>query len=594
MLPLLSLVLSNVLAALVLAAIALVVGRCVRRPAVTHALWLLVLIKLVTPPLVRVDIPWPSAAPTPEPVPVARGVAPANPVAPPAGQEDDVLRFDEVVVAEEPAAEEPRPAAASWPGWLIGVWAAGAAGWFSLAGWRGWSFARLLRLGRPASDHLKRRVAAVAEQLGIACPPVLVVTGRLSPLIWGVFRPVLVLPAGLEKAVGAAGWRTLIAHELAHVRRGDPLVRGLELVINGLYWWCPLAWIACRELREAEEQCCDAWVVRTLPDDKKTYATALVDVLDFLAEAASPPPLCSGLGPVADLKRRLTMILSGVTPPRLGRGTGLAMLLAAGVVLPLVPGWSSAQPPPPPADEKRDVVFFIDGADGGDARKLKEEIDRKAKELEELKKKLAEANKPKPHPTPMAGVRRVATPTVTIEISGIGKGEEVEALVKKIKEVVGGDKRVTVKAELKDVIYGLAGEGAKWRLELRKGPDGKGIAVVPPVPAVPGAPAAPKAPIAVPFPATPRAGGGPVDGKRLEDLERRLEDLMRKMEEMRREMHRPGPGAPAGRPGPGPMGGGGRGGPVGPGVGPGPMGGEGGDVGPGLRPGSEPPRGIRP
>src|SRR5207249_1119679 len=53
--------LANAAAATVLAVVALVGARCCRHRAVTHALWLLVLVKLVTPPLVRVPLSWPSA-----------------------------------------------------------------------------------------------------------------------------------------------------------------------------------------------------------------------------------------------------------------------------------------------------------------------------------------------------------------------------------------------------------------------------------------------------------------------------------------------------------------------------------------------------
>src|SRR5207244_1233727 len=57
---LIELAVSNVAAAAVLALVATVVGRVCRRPALVHALWLLVLLKLLTPPLVRVPVPWPT------------------------------------------------------------------------------------------------------------------------------------------------------------------------------------------------------------------------------------------------------------------------------------------------------------------------------------------------------------------------------------------------------------------------------------------------------------------------------------------------------------------------------------------------------
>src|SRR5262249_31705060 len=54
---------SNAVAATVLALLAAIVGRVVRRPALTHALWLLVLVKLVTPPLRVLEFEWPSSEP---------------------------------------------------------------------------------------------------------------------------------------------------------------------------------------------------------------------------------------------------------------------------------------------------------------------------------------------------------------------------------------------------------------------------------------------------------------------------------------------------------------------------------------------------
>jgi hypothetical protein len=115
----------------------------------------------------------------------------------------------------------------------------------------------------------------------------------------------------------------------------------LELLVLGLYWWFPLAWWARRELREAEEECCDAWVVWALPDSPRAYATALVETLDFLSEARLVlPPAASGVGQFHLLRRRLTMIMRGTTPRAL-TGAGLLALLGLGaLLLPLVPSWA--------------------------------------------------------------------------------------------------------------------------------------------------------------------------------------------------------------------------------------------------------------
>src|SRR5207249_981839 len=113
---------------------------------------------------------------------------------------------------------------------------------------------------------------------------------------------------------------TLLAHELAHWYRRDHWVRWLELAVLGLYWWCPLVWWARRELSAAEEDCCDAWVVWLLPGAARAYATALVDTLDFLANAPRVLPLAArAVGQLSILRRRLTMIMRGTTPRTLPR-----------------------------------------------------------------------------------------------------------------------------------------------------------------------------------------------------------------------------------------------------------------------------------
>src|SRR5262249_27012228 len=179
------------------------------------------------------------------------------------------------------------------------------------------------------------------------------VSGRLPPLVWAVGRPCLLLPAALPAKVGEQGLDTLLAHELAHLARRDHWMRWLEMVVLGLFWWDPLAWYARQQLREAEEQCCDALVVTALPEARRAYASAMVEAWDSLAPADPPPQLASGVGQVADLKRRLTMIMRGTTSPRLGLLSGLAVFALTGL-LPLMPGRAAAQ-----EDVKKEEITVI-------------------------------------------------------------------------------------------------------------------------------------------------------------------------------------------------------------------------------------------
>src|SRR5205085_5012588 len=93
----------------------------------------------------------------------------------------------------------------------------------------------------------------------------------------------------------------LLVHELAHLYRRDHWVRWLEIIVTVLYWWHPAVWWARRELRDAEEQCCDAWVVWLMPGANRHYAAALLDTLEFVSSPPSlkaRPPLAAAFGGV--------------------------------------------------------------------------------------------------------------------------------------------------------------------------------------------------------------------------------------------------------------------------------------------------------
>src|SRR5262245_46438666 len=120
------------------------------------------------------------------------------------------------------------------------------------------------------------------------------------------------------------------------------------MLATGVYWWHPLLWWARRRLREAEELCCDAWVVWAMPDARRCYADALMDTLDLLAGWARPAltavPNTSGLGQLQDLQRRLTMIFSTTPTKRSMSQVGRGAILVLAAILPLMPVFAQEQP----------------------------------------------------------------------------------------------------------------------------------------------------------------------------------------------------------------------------------------------------------
>lgn len=82
-----------------------------------------------------------------------------------------------------------------------------------------------------------------------------------TPIAAGIFRPVIVLPAGLSTTLGHDELLDVLVHEFAHVVRGDQIVLVLQAVARVAYWpiW-PIHWLN-RLLANAREEVCDNYVL---------------------------------------------------------------------------------------------------------------------------------------------------------------------------------------------------------------------------------------------------------------------------------------------------------------------------------------------
>lgn len=320
--------LSNAVIGAALAILAAGAGRILRRPAAAHLLWVLVLIKLLTPPLWTVPVRFSSA-----PVPASHQV----PVEISAAQDDFVAP---AVRHEELSAESVNPINHITRS-AVGLWALGSLTCLLVTALRLRQFREVLSVATAAPDDLQRQTRNLASRLGMRrCPSVWLVPGRICPMVFaGLHRPRLLLPMDLCQRLTPDQQSTLLLHELAHLRRGDHLIRLLELAATIAYWWNPIVWWARHELREAEEQCCDAWVTWTMPAEAHQYASALVDAVDFACQSIPRfgprlPLLASGIGEFGHLQRRLVMILQCNGNRKIGwSGTVCACVLAA--LLPL-------------------------------------------------------------------------------------------------------------------------------------------------------------------------------------------------------------------------------------------------------------------
>jgi len=358
--------LSNAAVALVLAGVAWAVHAWGRRPALAHLLWLVVLVKLITPPIVSlpvVAIPqWSASAETTSRAPMVELPAEAEPAGlmafDPAAtfETSDLAAVPRLGNAIEPVlattpefAPAPESAASPWSArWsvakvaLVLIWLLGSFGVLMYTLVRVVCFNRLLKRGTDiAPANVQRLAERVGRQLELRHIPAIYTTAaRLSPMVWWVGGPVrVVLPEGLAAQCVPGQLRWVLAHELAHVRRRDYLVRWVEWLACVAFWWNPAAWWARRNLRTNEEVCCDALVLARFSNNNDTptfYADAILSVVESLAlPSHRPPAIASEINSGGTLERRFDMILSSKTLTKTPRWASTLMLLAAVGLMPL-------------------------------------------------------------------------------------------------------------------------------------------------------------------------------------------------------------------------------------------------------------------
>lgn len=352
----------NAVAATVLALPIALVGRRFGRPALLHALWLLVLLRLIAPPAFEFGfvprgetlpklLSQSSPARTLDAATALDGAYGAHAVATPAQRGLSAEGSQQVAPPSEtrgllsatrPSGDRSETAARILDlAFLLA--AAGTLFFLVLSLIRLVRFRRHLRGVSAASPALQRRLTGLAETFGIKrAPHIRVVTARIPPSLRpGPGRCEILIPEGLLTRLHEDELDAILAHELAHVRRHDHWIRPLELLIVALYWWHPVAWWARRHLRGAEEQACDAMVLSVLKCRSRIYARSLLKTVEFLTPyEPGVPLLATGATGTAHLKERIKMILKKNSSKPMPAFVRPVLYAVLPLLLLVSPGWA--------------------------------------------------------------------------------------------------------------------------------------------------------------------------------------------------------------------------------------------------------------
>lgn len=181
--------------------------------------------------------------------------------------------------------------ASSWhrlAGWATIVYAVGAALMLArmLVGLRGGQ--RLRRTCTPVNDPLVLEVIhRQAEALGMRVAPLVAWCGRVAtPVVVGLLRPAILLPASLASGLTPRQIEVVIAHELAHLRRWDHVAIVFQRIVEAMLFFHPAVWCVSRRLNVERERCCDDLVVGT-GTQPATVAETLLRVVELCRSGQS-------------------------------------------------------------------------------------------------------------------------------------------------------------------------------------------------------------------------------------------------------------------------------------------------------------------
>jgi len=186
-------------------------------------------------------------------------------------------------------------------------------------------------------DQCRRRMA-VARDVKLRLSSL-----SMSPSVCGLWRPTILVPRAMLAELDATQLTSVLLHELAHIRRGDLCVNLIQALLQIVYFFHPLLWLANTIIRRVREQAVDETVLAALGEEAEDYPKTLLSVSKL---AFGRPALSLRLLGVVESKKALTarikLIVSRPFPKsaKLGCAGLVLIFVIAAFLLPM----AKAQP----------------------------------------------------------------------------------------------------------------------------------------------------------------------------------------------------------------------------------------------------------
>ena len=180
---------------------------------------------------------------------------------------------------------------------IFGIWAAGIIA-MTVVRFRTWQ--RIRAAVRTSSPWA---IAGLPMPAGVA---VRSTPGVMEPGVVGLWRPVLLVPSGIEDDLTPRQLTSVLTHELCHIERRDNVTAAIHMIAEAVFWFHPLVWWIGSRLVDERERACDQEVLRRC-GEPQTYAEGIVNVCRRYVE--SPLTCVSGVSG-SNVKNRIRDIMT--------------------------------------------------------------------------------------------------------------------------------------------------------------------------------------------------------------------------------------------------------------------------------------------
>ncbi len=240
-----------------------------------------------------------------------------------------------------------RAAIDPWITSIVSMWLVGVAICSLRPIWGLWVQWRLHQVGlSPAPEFVQARLLELARHMGLANVVRVAESAAVRiPMVVGYLRPVILLPASVLTGLTPNQLESLLAHELAHVRRHDWLVNAIQVLVETVLFYHPAAWWLSNQIRHERELCCDDLAI-TVIGDRVTYGRMLLAVEELRQAGLPTAVVIAATG--GNLVQRIRRLIPSPDPAeRASRGwlSGMVLVMAMGVLLVLMAMTMDSQAP---------------------------------------------------------------------------------------------------------------------------------------------------------------------------------------------------------------------------------------------------------